>query len=162
MKRFGRYVLPLVAGASLVVGMVAVSPMVASAKKACTVPTGCGKIKLSPKKVTTSGTGTTITVKGSGFTPNDTGVNLVECKVGAETQGSCDLTTAMAVTVSAKGTFTGTISFLTTTFSDADGDSCVPVGKATLKTCGVAAGNVTMTDDAGPVAVSIKNPKAPK
>ena len=160
MKRFSRYFLPVVAGSSLVLGLVAMSPMVASAKKTCGVATGCGKLKASPKKVTTSLTGTTLTVKGSGFTANDASVNLIECDTAATGQGSCDLGTVSSVAVSSKGTFSAQFTFLSTSYADANHDSCVPVGKATSTACGIAAGNQAMTDDAGPVAISVKNPKA--
>jgi hypothetical protein len=158
MNGIRRYFLPVVAGASLVLAMTAVSPLVASAKgKTCTVSTGCGKIKASPKTVTASANGTTITVKGTGFTKSDTTVNILECQTGAVTENSCDLATVTPVTVSSKGTFTQSFSFLTNTYKDTNKDSCANTGKKPIKTCGVAAGNETMTDDAGPVAVSIKS-----
>jgi len=159
MKGFRRYFLPVAAGACLVVGLSAAVPMVASAKgKTCTVPTGCGTIKASPKTVTASATGTTITVKGKGFRPSDTGVNILECQTGAVAENSCDLSTVTPVTVSSKGTFTATISFLTDTYSDTNKDKCAPTS-GSIKTCGIAAGTQAMTDDAGPVAVTIKAPK---
>lgn len=159
MKGFRRYFLPVAAGACLVVGLSAAAPLAASAKgKTCTVPTGCGSLKASPKTVTVSATGTNVTVKGKGFRPSDSGVNILECQTGAVSQNSCDLSTVTPVTVSSKGTFTATLSFLTTTYSDANHDSCAPTS-GSIKTCGVAAGTEAMTDDAGPVAVTIKAAK---
>jgi hypothetical protein len=157
MNGIRRFVLPVVAGASLVLAMTAVSPLVASAKAKCTVATGCGKLKVSPKSVTASATGSTLTVKGKGFTPNDTSVNLIECQTAAVAEASCDLATVTPVTVGPKGTFTATFSFLTNTYSDTNKDSCANTGKKPIKSCGVAAGNETMTDDASIVAVSIKS-----
>lgn len=159
MNKVRRYFLPLVAGASLLIGLSAVSSPVASAKGACTVKTGCGTIKISPKSVTASGTAVNLTVKGKGFTPNDASVDLVECQVGAVAEASCDVTTAVPVTVSGKGTFTATFPFLTDTYADGNKDSCKPATKP-IKNCGIAAGNEAMTDDAGPDAVTIKAPKA--
>jgi neocarzinostatin family protein len=157
MKGIRRYVLPVVAGASMVLALSAVTPMVASAKgKTCTVPTGCGKIKASPKTVVASATASTITVKGSGFTPNDTSVNLIECQTAAVAEASCDLATVTPVTVSSKGTFTQTFNFVTNTYTDTNKDKCTNTSKKPIKTCGVAAGNQTMTDDASIVAVAIK------
>ena len=161
MNGIRRYFLPVVAGASLVLAMTAVSPLVASAKgKTCTVPTGCGSIKPAPKTVTASATGATLTVKGKGFTPNDTSVNLIECQTAAVAEDSCDLATVTPVTVGPKGTFTATFSFLTNTYKDVNKDSCANTAKKPIKSCGVAAGNQAMTDDAGIVAISIKAAKA--
>jgi len=162
MNKVRRYFLPLVAGASLLIGLSAVSSPVASAKaKPCTVPTGCGTIKISPKSVTASATGTTVTVTGKGFNTSaaDDGVNLVECQVGAVGEDSCDITNVVAVTIGPKGTFSAQFTFLSDSYKDINKDSCTPTGK-TLKTCGIAAGNEGMTNDAGPVAVTIKAPKA--
>ncbi|MGH9017115.1 MAG: hypothetical protein ACRDY1_05130 [Acidimicrobiales bacterium] len=157
-----RYFLPVAAGACLVGGLMVANPLVASAKKVCTNPTGCGSIKVAPKTVTASSTATTVTVKGKGFTPGDSSVNVLECASAAVAENSCDLSTVTPVPlVGPKGTFTVTMNFLSDTYSDTNHDSCVPTGKTT-KACGVAAGNQAMTDDAGIVAVTIKAPKVSK
>jgi len=159
MRRISKYVLPVAAGASLVLGLAVATPMVASAKKT-PVPT----IKIKPKSV--ANTGGTVTVTGKGFTPSDPNVNLVMCKVGALSEDQCDLATATAVTVSNTGTFTQTFvvpagSNISGGYSDVAGDQC-GTSKTTQKACGIGAGNEAQTDVANPVAVTIKPPKVKK
>jgi hypothetical protein len=149
MKIIRKYFLPVAAGASLVVGLAAVSPLPANAK--ATKPPS---IKVSPKSVVESATGTTVTVTGKNFPAGASGSNLVECLIGASGQSQCDIATATPVSIT-NGSFTASFKFLSTSYVDAAKDSCT-TAKKPIKTCGIAAGNQSMSVEVTPVAVTIK------
>ena len=151
MEAIRKYLLPVAAGATLLFGLTAVAPGSASAKK-----TSGPSLKISPKSVTASNSPSTFTVKGKGFPPNATDIDVVECQVGTFAESSCDVSTTVPVSVNKKGSFTLTYSkFVTNTYSDSSHDSCQPATRP-IKNCGIAAGNLTMTEVAGPYAVKIK------
>jgi len=155
MSSIRRYVLPIAAGASLVLGLAVALPTAVSAKS--TNPS----IKISPKAVANAGG--TVTVTGKNFGDATTGVNLVMCLVGATGQNNCDVGTATPVTVSTTGTFSQTFvvpggSNVTGGYSDEAGDMCGTTA-ANQKSCGIGAGNPTETEVATPVAIKIKPPK---
>lgn len=99
-----------------------------------------------PKLVVTPSTnlkkGQTVTVSGTGFTPNDL-VYVVECLNSASGQGGCDVATATPVTITASGTLPPT-SFSVVT--GVVGSGTCGTSPSNLSSCAISAGNASGGD----------------
>jgi hypothetical protein len=166
MNRIRRYILPVVAGTSLILGMAVAMPTVASAKGKVPKP---ASIKVSPKTVANAGGNVTVTGKNFTAAYADQATNPVEvviCIVGASGANNCDTSDPNLIvqaTVSSTGTFT--VSFpvpggsnLATGYQDTAGDQCGST-TANEKACGIGAGTANESVYAAPVAIKIKPPK---
>jgi hypothetical protein len=90
----------------------------------------------------------TVTVSGTGFTPNDE-VYLVECLANSGGQSGCDIATATPVTISAEGVLPSTkFSVLTGTIGSGSGSGTCGTTASNLKSCAVSAGNASGGDSA--------------
>lgn len=86
----------------------------------------------------------TVRVRGSNFVPKDT-VYLVECLATAKGQGNCDLATATAVTINAKGQLPWTTF---TVVTGTIGNGTCGTTRANAKACELSVGNVRAEDTA--------------
>ena len=156
----------LVAGAVLLGTGVAVSARTtpSSASVQAAKKTKPPSIKISPKSV--ANTGGTVTVSGKGWTADPT-LSILVCAVDAASENNCDLSTVQTVNqVNSNGTFSQSFpvpggSNNADGYADEAGDVC-GTSKTTQKSCGIAVGNESESETAGPVAITIKAPKVKK
>jgi hypothetical protein len=162
MSMLRRYVLPVAAGATLVLGL-AVGVQTAAVAKAAKAPS----IKVTPK-TTTNGATVTVTGKNWNATLAETDpIGIDECEVGTTGENGCDTNVgSLVTTVNSNGTWSATLT-LASPYEDAnnsEGNYCGTT-KTNESKCEVGAGSDDQTQAGAQSAsetIKIKPPKTKK